>query len=224
MKKKLLLHADRIAKTFYYPAQVDLIRGVSCDLYEQESIAIMGSSGVGKSTLLHLLGTLESPTSGSLTIVGKSTEKFPLSLLRNQHIGFVFQTFNLLEDHTSLQNILMPALIANKDISKHSFSYDRAFELLEKVKMKDRAHFPAKLLSGGEKQRIAIARALLNDPEILLADEPTGSLDEANSEIIQDLLASCVEDLGKGLIVVTHDPLFAKRCHKTFYLQGGKLA
>lgn len=218
-----LLQAKLITKTFAYPSKIELLKGISLDLHSGESIAIMGSSGVGKSSLLHILGTLEESTSGTLIICGKEVAKTPLSYLRNQHIGFIFQAFNLLEDHTALQNILMPALIAKKDTRKGSKAYERSFELLEKVGMIDRAHFPAKLLSGGEKQRIAIARALLNDPEILLADEPSGSLDDSTSGKIHELLYQCVQDFNKALIVVTHDPDLAKLCHKTFHLQDGKL-
>lgn len=218
-----LLEARDLKKHFSYPAHIDLLKGVNLELHRDESIAIMGKSGVGKSTLLHILGTLESSTSGLLTIVGKSVEKALLSQIRNTHIGFIYQTFNLLEDYTAIQNIIIPARIAGRDTGKNSPLYKRAYQLLERVNMQNRAHFPAKLLSGGEKQRIAIARALMNDPEILLADEPTGNLDETNSQLIQNLLLSCVSDFGKGLILVTHDLNLAKRCHRMVFLQDGKL-
>lgn len=223
-KKKIpLLTADNICKSFSYPKKFDLLKNISLELCAGESLAIMGTSGVGKSTLLQILGTLEEPSSGTLTITGKNVAEYPLSSLRNQHIGFIFQAFNLLEDHTVLQNILMPGIIAKKETKKNSLSYNRAIELAKKVKVYDRLLFPAKLLSGGEKQRVAIARALFNDPEVLFADEPTGNLDEHTATTIQELLLNCVKELGKGLVIVTHDPALAKQCHKTYHLHEGKL-
>ena len=134
--KEPILSAKNIHKMFTYPTDIEILKGISLDLFPGESIAIMGTSGEGKSTLLHILGTLEEPTSGELLIAGKSVLKNPPPVLRNQHIGFVFQTFNLLEDYTVLQNVLMPALIAGKEIRKHSPAFNHAVELLERVGLK----------------------------------------------------------------------------------------
>src|SRR5262249_5242318 len=128
-----VLQAKGIRKTFTQPSDVEILKGVSLELFPGESVAIMGASGDGKSTLLHILGTLEAPTSGDLKIAGKSVLKNPPPSLRNQHIGFVFQTFNLLDDYTVLQNVLMPALIAKKEIGKNSAAYAYGIELLERV-------------------------------------------------------------------------------------------
>lgn len=220
---KPILSAKNICKTFTFPAVVDVLKGVSIDLYPGQSVAIMGASGEGKSTLLHILGTLEDPTSGELFIADKSVAKAPSPVLRNQHIGFVFQAFNLLEDYTVLQNVLMPALIAGKKIHKGSPPYIRAIQLLEKVGLEQRLNFPTKLLSGGEKQRASLARALCNDPEILLTDEPSGNLDHETSQSIHHLLIESVKELKKALVVVTHDQALASLCDRKLILCDGYL-
>jgi len=218
-----ILSAKNIKKAFFRPAEVEILKGVSLDLLKGESIAIMGPSGEGKSTLLNILGTLEAPTSGDLLIAGKSVLNNPSPELRNRHIGFVFQSFHLLSDYTVLQNVLMPALIAGKDISKHSQAHKRALYLLERVGLNERLHFHTKLLSGGEKQRVALARALCNDPEIILADEPSGNLDHATSCHIHELLIESVKEMNKALIVVTHNATLASLCDHILILSGGFL-
>lgn len=218
-----LIQAKDIRKTFLQPSKVELLKGISLDLLPEKSMAIMGASGEGKTTLLHILGTIEPADSGSLSICGKNFRKKHAHLIRHRHIGFIFQAFSLLEDFTAIDNILMPARIGRKSVSKKSPSYSQAEELLEVVDMKARAHFPAKLLSGGEKQRVAIARALFNDPEIILADEPSGNLDHENSTIIHSILMELVKKMKKGLIVVTHDEELAHLCDEIFLLKGGVL-
>jgi lipoprotein-releasing system ATP-binding protein len=220
---KPILSARHIKKTFFRPVEVEILKGISLEIFKGESIAIMGPSGEGKSTLLHILGTLEAPTSGDLWIAGKSVLKNPSPELRNQHLGFVFQSFHLLNDYTVLQNVLMPALIAGKDISKYSPAHKRALYLLERVGLGDRIHFHTKLLSGGEKQRVSLARALCNDPEILLADEPSGNLDHATSCYIHELLIESVNEFNKALIVVTHNAALASFCDRILTLSGGYL-
>lgn len=220
---KPILSAKNIRKTFTRPTQTEILKGISLDLFAKESIAIMGSSGEGKSTLLHILGTLEEPTSGDLTIAGKSVLKNPPPVLRNRHIGFVFQSFNLLEDYTVLQNVLMPALIGGVDISKDSKAYKRALELLARMGLKERVHFHTKLLSGGEKQRVSLARALCNDPEIILADEPSGNLDHTTAKYIHELLMELVKEFDKALIVVTHNSTLASLCDRKLILCDGYL-
>lgn len=220
---KPILTARKICKVFNYPARVEVLKGISLDLYPGESIAIMGASGEGKSTLLHILGTLEEPTSGELLIVGQEATRKPAASLRNQHIGFIFQGFNLLEDYSVLQNILMPALIGRKDITQGSKAYKRGCQLVDQVGLSHRLHYPIKLLSGGEKQRVALARAFLNDPEMILADEPSGNLDHETSLAIHTLLLDSVKKLNKGMIVVTHDQELANLCDRTVYLCDGHL-
>lgn len=220
---KPILSAKNICKTFTHPLTVEVLKKVTLSVYPGESVAIMGASGEGKSTLLQILGTLEAPTSGELIIAGKSVSTHPSPMLRNRHIGFVFQGFNLLDDYTVLQNVLMPALIAGASIHKDGAAYERAYELLEKVGVAHRAQFATKLLSGGEKQRVALARALCNDPEILLADEPSGNLDHETSERIHELLLHSVKEFNKSLIVVTHDKALANLCDRTLILYDGLL-
>jgi len=221
--KEVLLSAKGIKKTFHAPQPISPLRGVDIEVRRGETLAIVGKSGEGKSTLLHILGTLEPPCEGSLTICGKDTATTSLPELRGTHLGFIFQSFYLLEEYTLLENVLMPAKIARKPISPSSSAYQRALFLLGEVGLKERAHSLAKLLSGGEKQRLALARALCNDPDILLADEPSGNLDSEHSKLLHQLLLSCATSLNKALIVVTHDLELAACCQKTFTLKDGVL-
>ncbi len=219
----VILSAKKLRKSYKGPQEVPVLNDVSLELKEGESLAIMGKSGEGKSTLLHILGTLEPPCSGSLHIKGQDALKGSLSLLRNHYIGFVFQSFNLLEDYTVIDNILMPARIGRLKTSLGSPLHKRALDLLEEVGLLERADFPARLLSGGEKQRAAIARALLNDPALLLADEPSGNLDTANSEKIHQILLDCCRKKGKALIIVTHDTHLATLMNRQLILRKGQL-
>ena len=175
-----------------------------------ESVAIMGPSGVGKSTLLHILGLLDSPDQGQILINNQIVTKRDHARLRNEHIGFVFQAFHLLEDESVVANVHMPATIARINRKEH------VLELIERVGLKGREKQLAKTLSGGEKQRVAIARALCNDPSIILADEPTGNLDASHSEEIHKLLLEQTQ--GRALVIVTHDPALADRCDRKLLL------
>ena len=217
MKQPILI-ATKITKTFFQPIRCDILKAISLTVHKGEAIAIMGPSGVGKTTLLHILGTLDTPCDGSLTISGKNALQNPLTILRNQHIGFVFQSYNLLEEYSVLDNVLMPAKIARKRNRK-----TRAKKLLEKVGLASHAQHLAKLLSGGEKQRVAIARALCNNPDLILADEPSGNLDDTYSIPIHNLLLSWTKELNKALIVVTHNFELARRCDQVYLLQSGHL-
>ena len=221
---KPILIAKQLKKAFYYPQKVDILKSVSLEIHPGESIAITGGSGQGKSTLLQILGTLESACSGTLTIADKKVGSWNKSAIRNQHLAFVFQSFHLLEDYTAIENVLMPAKIAKRPCHVGSEAYNHALELLNRTGLANRALFSTKLLSGGEKQRVAIARALCNRPDIILADEPSGNLDRANATHIHELLLDYVEKEGKSLIVVTHDPSLASLCSSQYHLEDGSLA
>ena len=219
----IILQADNITKTFTYPATLELLSGISLQVYRGQSVAIVGKSGEGKTTLLHILGTLDTPTEGTLSILGKDVSSQNRNLLRNQHLGFVFQAFHLLEDATVIDNLLLPLAIARQDVSMRSQNYSMALELLEKLGLYERRHLHALKLSGGEKQRLGIGRAFITNPDLILADEPTGNLDHKTAFEIQELLLSWVEEQGKALIVVTHSPELAKRCNKSYLLESGSL-
>lgn len=223
MNKKYTVKACGIYKSFYSPAPVEVLKGISLEVEKGETIAIMGKSGEGKSTLLHILGTLETACKGELEICGIPASSSSFNTLRNEHIGFIFQAYNLLEDYTALDNVLMPAKIARKETHPKSAAYRHALELLDKVGLSERAHFFTKLLSGGERQRAAIARALMNDPDLILADEPSGNLDRTNSTSIHELLIRTAKDLNKSLIVVTHDNELASLCDRKYLLKDGQL-
>lgn len=210
----MILSAKRIKKTFRHPEPLEILSDISLDISAGESIAITGRSGEGKTTLLHILGTLEPFDSGSLTLMNQPATP----LLRNKHLGFIFQSYNLLDDFTAIENVLMPARIARLPLD-----LNHGLSLLDLVGLKSRAHYPAKLLSGGERQRVAIARALCNDPDILFADEPSGNLDRANAEAISTLLFDLVHQKQKALLLVTHDESLASRCHRRLHLSSGTL-
>jgi lipoprotein-releasing system ATP-binding protein len=219
----IILEAKGLHKSFYNPAKVHIIRGVDLTVMRGDTVAIMGRSGQGKSTLLHILGTLETACEGHLSIAGQTITAFNKSKIRNQNIAFVFQSFHLMEDYTALENVLMPARIARQSVSKGSAAYARATDLLEHVGLQDRLHFHTKLLSGGEKQRVAIARALCNNPDIIFADEPSGNLDKQTSRVIHDLLLGYAAKTEKTLIIVTHDQELAHLCAKRYTLEAGYL-
>ena len=213
-----LLLLDSVGKIFPHPFPTEIFKEISFSLYPEETLAIVGPSGSGKSTLLHLIASLEKVTTGTIFIEGIPLNKWSIDQLRREMIGLIFQNYNLLEDATSIENVLLPAKIARKATGPKSSSYKRALCLLESVGLKSRSKFPVKFLSGGEKQRVAIARSLINNPKILLADEPTGNLDHHHSEEIATLLFSIAKKEKKALIIVTHDTLLAKQCQKTHHL------
>lgn len=223
MKEQIVLQAKNLHKAFYTPARIDILRGVSFELNRGESVAIMGRSGEGKSTLLQILGALDTACQGELFIEGKSVGRANTSDIRNRHLGFIFQSFHLLEDYTALENVLMPARIARKPIRAGSQAYIHAMSLLELVGLGTRQHHFGKQLSGGEKQRVAIARAFCNDPDLILADEPSGNLDRKTACGIHDLLIQSVKERKKSLIVVTHDAELAALCDRTYMLKDGLL-
>ncbi|KIC76364.1 Lipoprotein-releasing system ATP-binding protein LolD [Neochlamydia sp. TUME1] len=221
--EEIILQACEISKAYHYPAKVSILNNINLVVKRGETVAITGRSGEGKSTLLQILGTLEKPSSGQLAIAGQTINPFNCRKIRNQHIAFIFQSFHLLEDYTALENILMPARIARKSIAQGSKAYQRACSLLERVGLEDRAYFDTKLLSGGEKQRIAIARALCNDPDIIFADEPSGNLDKQTAQDIHQLLLDFASEKDKAIIIVTHDDKLSNLCNKKYLLEEGVL-
>lgn len=223
METTPLLEAKEISKTFFRPKKFSIFNSLNLKVYPNDSIAIIGRSGEGKSTLLHILGTLEKPTKGSLYFNGEKLNFFNASRIRRTQISFVFQSYHLLDDYSVLDNVLMPAKILRKNFSKGSPVYNRAFELLELVGLKERAFFYPKLLSGGEKQRVAIARSFCNDPDLILADEPSGNLDLETAKTIHNLLIDYSKRPNKALIVVTHHPELASLCGKKLFLEKGQL-
>jgi len=198
-----------------------ILHDICFDLYQGESVAITGSSGSGKSTLLSLLAGLDTPTAGNVVMMGQDLNQLNedgRASLRASHVGFVFQSFQLLPHLNALENVMLPAELRGDLDAK-----DKATHWLNKVGLKDRLkHFP-KTLSGGEQQRVALARAFINQPAILFADEPTGSLDEASGNKVIDLLFDLNQANHSTLILVTHDPALASRCQRQLQLQGGKL-
>ena len=212
-----LLEAKVLTKSFSEPGNsIEILSGINLSVIAGESLAIIGASGEGKSTLLHILGTLEPPTSGTVSIEDTLVTSANSAFLRSRKLGFVFQHFHLLEEYSVLDNVMMPGRIAGFVACQ-----ERGYALLEQVGLSHRAHFTAKQLSGGEKQRVAVARALFNDPPLILADEPSGNLDHNTVALIHDLLLSLTQD--KTLIVVTHNLAFAKRCTKVLRLTGGRV-
>jgi lipoprotein-releasing system ATP-binding protein len=218
-----LLEARNISKSFYYPNTVHILKNICLNVQAGDSIAIIGRSGEGKSTLLQILGTLEEPCQGSLYIANQKVNHSNRNYLRNTQIGFVFQSFHLLEDYTVIENVLMPARIAGKPIGRGSLAEQRALQLLDQVDLLNRAHFHTKLLSGGEKQRVALARAMCNDPSLILADEPSGNLDSQTAQIIHNILLSFSKEKDKALLLVTHNLELANLCSHQYELKQSQL-
>lgn len=218
-----ILLAKHISKSYYYPAKVTILHKLDLEVMRGETVAIIGRSGQGKSTLLQILGTLEKPCEGQLTIAGHPITAFNCGKIRNQHISFIFQSFHLLEDYTALENVLMPAKIARRSTAVGSEAYENGLASLKRLGLYERAHFNTKLLSGGEKQRVAIARALCNDPDIIFADEPSGNLDKQTAAEIHQILLNFAHEKNKTLIVVTHDLDLAHLCSKQYVLDNGSL-
>ncbi len=214
---------SKVTKTFYphHRHRVEVLKGVDLQIGTGESLAVVGTSGVGKSTLLHVLGTLDRPTSGSVffgDLDVYALDDIELARFRNQRIGFVFQFHHLLTEFTALENTVMPALISG--VSRGE-ARDRGEEILVRVGLKDRmSHKPGEL-SGGEQQRVALARALIMKPSVLLADEPTGNLDLQTGNRIVDLLIELNQEERLTMITVTHNPSIADRMNRVVRIQDG---
>lgn len=218
-----ILHLDGIRKSYYLAKQeLPVLKGISLNISKNEYVALMGPSGSGKSTLMNILGCLDSPTAGRYVLNGKDVSKMDdgeLAEVRNKEIGFVFQQFNLLPRLTAAENVALPLIYAG--VSRKD-RIQRAEAVLEKVKLQDRMHHKPNELSGGQCQRVAIARALINDPSIILADEPTGNLDSKTSYEIMDILGKIHSD-GNTVIIVTHEEDISEYAHRVVRLKDGQI-
>lgn len=213
-----MIEVSGINKSF---GALQVLKNVNLTVQQGEVVSIVGASGAGKTTLLQIIGTLDRADSGTVSINGRTIRGMndkSLSEFRNKNIGFVFQFHQLLPEFTALENIMLPAWIAK---TKESEAKTKAKELLEMLGLSNRAEHKPNELSGGEKQRIAVARALINNPAIILADEPSGSLDTENKEELHQLFFKLREQLGQTFVIVTHDEQLASTTDRTIYMQDG---
>ncbi len=225
MQHSYLLSARAVKKSYQRGSErLEILRGLDLDISEKEALVILGASGAGKSTFLQILGALDRPDQGQLFFRGESLmdkKDDALAQFRNRHLGFVFQSHHLISELTALENVLLPARIRH---GVKAEDFERAQELLSFLGMGHRfSHYPSEL-SGGELQRVSIARAMMNQPEIILADEPTGNLDSQNSVRVQDLFFNLQEKFKVTLIVVTHDLSFASRFPRILKMKDGAWA
>ena len=216
-----MIDIKEVTKSF---GNLQVLKGINLHINKGEMVSIVGPSGAGKTTLLQIIGTLDKPDSGNIIIEGTdvsqlSTKK--LSEFRNQHIGFVFQFHQLLPEFTAIENIMIPAFIAGVSRNK---AKERAAELLELMGLSDRADHKPNQLSGGEKQRVAVARALVNNPAVVLADEPSGSLDSKNKAELHQLFFELRDKLGQTFVIVTHDEELAKLTDRTIHMKDGVIS
>lgn len=219
-----ILSAENVTKSFTSrKGNIEVLSGIDFEAEEGEVVAILGASGAGKSTLLHVLGTLDPPDSGQVLIRGRNPFVVPdreLNAIRNRDLGFIFQFHYLLPEFDALENVMMPAVLKG---GVDSGAEERAAGLLAEVGLSERlTHRPAEL-SGGEQQRVAVARALMNEPAIILADEPSGNLDEANSDMLHALILKLSRSKNQTFVVVTHKRELLGKADRGFVLEGGKL-
>ena len=213
-----MISAKNIVKNY---GTLNVLRGVNVEIEKGEIVAIMGKSGAGKSTLLHIIGTLDRADSGQVIINGEDVSRMNnkrLAEFRNQNIGFIFQFHHLLPEFSALENVTIPALIAG---GKEAAARKRAAELLDYLGLKDRLTHKPTQLSGGEQQRVAVARALMNAPAVVFADEPTGNLDSASSKDLHDLLFQLRKDFQQTFVIVTHNDELAAMSDRTLTMQDG---
>ena len=215
-----MIKLEGITKSF---GSLQVLKGIDLEINKGEMISIVGPSGAGKTTLLQIMGTLDEPDAGVVqidgTVVSRMKEK-ELSAFRNKNIGFVFQFHQLLPEFTALENVMIPALIAGVSSKE---AHERAMKILDFMGLVDRASHKPNELSGGEKQRVAVARALINDPAVILADEPSGSLDTHNKEDLHQLFFDLRDRLGQTFVIVTHDEGLAKITDRTVHMVDGMI-
>ncbi|MFL5765266.1 MAG: ABC transporter ATP-binding protein [Bacteroidia bacterium] len=224
MEKQQVLQTRNITKYFYDPTKFQVLDEITFDAYKGEFLTIVGKSGCGKSTLLYLLSTMDTDYTGEIFIDGEKVSGLhqnKLAAIRNEKIGFVFQFHYLLPEFSCLKNVMIPAMRLGK-YSKEEIE-DRAYRKLEILGLKDQALKPASKLSGGQQQRVAIARALINEPKIIMGDEPTGNLDSKNTQIVFDIFKQLTVEFGQTIIAVTHDNDFANASDRTITMQDGKI-
>lgn len=215
-----MIHLEGITKSF---GSLQVLKGIDLEIAKGEIVSIVGPSGAGKTTLLQIMGTLDSPDTGTINVDGTNVSKMKekeLSAFRNKHIGFVFQFHQLLPEFTALENVMIPAFIegvSTKEASIH------AMEILDFMGLTERASHKPNELSGGEKQRVAVARALINQPAVILADEPSGSLDTHNKEELHQLFFDLRNRFGQTFVIVTHDESLAQITDRTIHMVDGKI-
>jgi lipoprotein-releasing system ATP-binding protein len=216
-----MLVAKGIQKKY---GQLEVLKGIDLEIQSGEIVSIVGSSGAGKTTLLQILGTLDKPDSGVVTLNGVnpfSLSSKGLAEFRNQKIGFIFQFHQLLPEFTALENVIMPALIGGKGMNE---SKERAKQLLDKLGLSNRENHQPATLSGGEQQRVAVARALMNEPDIIFADEPSGTLDSKNAAELHQLFFDLRKEFGQTFVIVTHNNLLAEMADRSIVMADGSLS
>ena len=215
-----MIQAKNIHKSF---GELEVLKGVDLDIMKGEIVSIVGPSGAGKTTLLQILGTLDKPNAGEVLVDNVDFSRLgekELAAFRNKHIGFIFQFHQLLPEFTALENVMIPALIAGKDQKE---TIQKAKEILAYLKLTERTEHKPNELSGGEKQRVAVARALINDPSLILADEPSGSLDSKNKEELHKLLFDLRDKFGLTIVIVTHDKELAALSDRVIEMRDGQI-
>lgn len=224
MEAEVVLSTEHIRKSFHDPVTTEVLHDISISIKKGEFVSITGKSGCGKSTLLYILSTMDTDYEGDIWIGGERTRgqsERQLAYLRNAKVGFVFQFHYLLSEFTVLENVMLPGL--KLGVFTETQVRERALERLGWLGIEHLASKRANQLSGGEKQRVAIARALINDPSIIMCDEPTGNLDKVNSMMVFDIFKDLTEKRGQTLLVVTHDPEFANNTHRIIEMEDGRI-
>lgn len=221
---EIILEAKAISKSFHDPITIQILKEISFSMYKGDFVSIIGKSGCGKSTLLYILSTMDTDYEGDLLIDNvpmRNKKEAELASVRNEKIGFVFQFHYLLNEFSVLRNVMLPGLKLGKHSAKEV--EERAYQKLKILGIENEALKKPNQLSGGQKQRVAIARALINDPLIIMGDEPTGNLDKKNSEIVFSIFQELAEVYNQSLLIVTHDNEFAARTHRTIEMEDGKI-